>query len=431
MGLLNPMWLWGLLGLGVPVIIHLLSRKDLRVIRIGSLRHLQDGTTRQAIRIHLHNYLLLALRCLIVVAAALLLAGLYFNEKPKHLRWILVEGDLAEEDQWRGIIDSLENDGYELRRLQTGFPLVAGSLSSQTVPDYWKLAENLARVQLDRCVVISRSRQTGFAGLRPFQDARVSWLTATNDSSRFTLASRQVSRDSARIRLGNSNGRSASFETTLSAARVTSPPLAAPQILLTPLRVVVSGTNIDAEEKRVVMAALRAVQTQGMVTLDIRESTPAEIGEGDWLIWLSSDAPPATAIKGAIVKKPAQQSDNTSLWLGADMFTREISQEPRTASPFERLWTLTGPITMQNAVREHLTLQLANILLSDWNEALIKASSSRDERQIPELQMFAFGAAKSNITHTVPIRRASAHWVAILLMSLLVAERWIANRQQL
>lgn len=430
MGLLNPIWLWGLLGLGVPVAIHLLSRKDMRVIRIGSLRHLKDGTTRQAIRIHLHNYLLLALRCLIVAAAALLLAGLYFNGDQKPARWILLEGNLTKDTQWRTIVDSLENGGYELRRLQTGFPLVAESEPDSIVPDYWNLAEELSRVQLDRCIVISRSRQSGFAGLRPAKDSRVTWLMGEYDSSQFTLALPRDPADSARVRIGNSTAYTTYFETRyLSTSEISPSPSDAQQNIMKPLSIVVSGNNVDPEEKRVVLAALQALDDQGWASLNIRQPAPTEIGQADWLIWLSPDAPPATGIKYAILKTD-RETDNTSLWLHADVLTTK-TPSARTTDSFERCWMIDSPITMQRAAREHLPLQLSNVLLADVNAKLNQTASLHDQRQMPESQMFASRAAESVVQAKVPARLASGHWVAVFLISLLITERWIANRQQL
>src|SRR4030095_14398281 len=112
MGVVNPIWLWGLTGLALPIAIHLLSRKDVRVIRIGSLRHLENAITRQAIRIRLHAYGLLALRCLIVTLITLLLAGLYFTGDTKDVRWLLIESGLEQSAHWRIVIDSLQAAGY-------------------------------------------------------------------------------------------------------------------------------------------------------------------------------------------------------------------------------------------------------------------------------------------------------------------------------
>ena len=45
MGVANPIWLWGMLGLMVPIAIHLLSRKDMRVIHVLSLPRLTRSSS--------------------------------------------------------------------------------------------------------------------------------------------------------------------------------------------------------------------------------------------------------------------------------------------------------------------------------------------------------------------------------------------------
>ena len=63
---LNPMVWWGLLGLLVPVLIHLLSKKERKIIPFGSLRFLEPIESDSARSIQLSGYVLLMLRLLLV-----------------------------------------------------------------------------------------------------------------------------------------------------------------------------------------------------------------------------------------------------------------------------------------------------------------------------------------------------------------------------
>lgn len=47
MQLTQSVWLWGLMALALPIAIHLLSRKEGRVVPVGSLRHLRETTSQQ------------------------------------------------------------------------------------------------------------------------------------------------------------------------------------------------------------------------------------------------------------------------------------------------------------------------------------------------------------------------------------------------
>ena len=67
MALANSFWLWGLSALSVPLIIHLLSRREGKVIRMGSLRYLQDSNTQQFKSLRLNEIILFILRCLLII----------------------------------------------------------------------------------------------------------------------------------------------------------------------------------------------------------------------------------------------------------------------------------------------------------------------------------------------------------------------------
>ncbi|HTF18184.1 MAG TPA: BatA domain-containing protein [Chryseolinea sp.] len=454
MGVASPIWLWGLLGLMVPVAIHLLSRKDMRVIRVGSLRHLEHATTRQAIRIHLNAYLLLALRCLIVALVAMLLAGLYLANQASTTRWVLVEGNLGKKDLWRSVIDSLEEQGYEARRLQQGFPLVAEKNEDPSSPDYWALAEQLSNIQLDRCVVISEDRLAGFAGARPARNTRLTWLTARPDSARFVLLAVQAG-DSVALRLGRSDEISTSFETLRlpsSQARAAMPAEDQPGAEATnmpPIRVVLSGTKIADEERRVVSAAIRAIGSNGIVPIQVKEVPPDGIVEGEWLIWLSADAPPARGIANVIRKSPdlvATAVPTTSNTREGPLLVRaadggvEPKEDNRGAKPavgsvttaLERCWIITQTLTPSSAVRSQFTLQLATLLLGNATQQLNRATERHDRRLLPEGEIFSTQEASAISNNTsVKDKRSAGDMLAIALVALLAVERLIANRQQL
>lgn len=475
MGVANPIWLWGLLGLTVPVIIHLLSRKDMRVIRVGSLRHLEQATTRQSIRIHLHAYLLLALRCLIVALVTMIVAGLYLSKRSHATQWLVVEESLERDESWRSVIDSLEAQGYEARRLQPGFPLLSRTGEDHAVPDYWLLAEQLSDLQLDRCVVISLTRLVGFAGERPRQKANISWLSASPDSTRFVLIAHRAPGDSVVMRTGRSNETQTTYETvrlpsnearaairawsgTPPASDVSSPPnngtLAEDTVEITtknmhPVRVVVSGTAIAEEERRVMSAALRAIDGNGILPIEVKEVQPGDLPEADWLIWLSADQPPPNQITNFIGRSREVATTavtTTTLRYDAPLLTRDwqcssIPQESEknedTSSSADAVrvrncWVITQPLTVSAAVRGQLTLRLATLLLGDANRKLNRTARLQDQRRMPDTEVFSKhpSGTTARITPSGE-KETSAQLLAVLLVALLATERFIANRQQL
>ena len=68
------MMLLGLLGIAIPVIIHLLNRRQAKIVDWGAMRFLLDSLVSRRRRVLLEEILLLAARCLIVALVALALA---------------------------------------------------------------------------------------------------------------------------------------------------------------------------------------------------------------------------------------------------------------------------------------------------------------------------------------------------------------------
>src|SRR5687767_7801250 len=94
----NPMWLWGLSALLIPIGIHLLSRKEGKIINIGSVRHLRETDTARFSSIRLNEILLLVLRCLLLTLLVLLLAGTKVSVKGLSDRqWLVIEKDIEKE----------------------------------------------------------------------------------------------------------------------------------------------------------------------------------------------------------------------------------------------------------------------------------------------------------------------------------------------
>jgi hypothetical protein len=467
--LLNPIWLWGIAGLVVPITIHLLSRKDMRLIRFGSLRHLEDSITRQAVRVQLNAYALLALRCLVIILISLLLAGLFLNVGNKQSKWLIIESGLEAQAEWRGVIDSLKGEGYEVKMLQPGFPSLGTVDNIKSVPDYWRLMEELSRVHPDRCVVISRSRVSGFAGRRPSGLESVSWLTSKADSTRFVLISERVTGDSVVARVGKSHRDGTSYETlALSAAEAdgtlrglsqaghataaSNPEATTPgnsdttgpiSESMNPIRVVLSGTGIDDGERRVVEASLAAIQRNSIIPVQFLQVPASGDLHGDWLIWLSTDTPPASDIPNIIRKDKSQVSleisgsrllvrsgDNLSPVIATPASKDSVPTSNRPAYLSD--WLLTAPLTPANAVEQGFTLQLATLLLGEANQRLSGYASPYDRRVMPDQELFsAQPGAASTEAGIIDTHRPLGDILAIVIVLLLAAERWLANRQQL
>lgn len=74
MSFLNPILLFGLAAVAVPIIIHLLNRRRFQKVVWAAMRFLQASVEQNQRRMRLEDLLLLALRCLLLLLLALALA---------------------------------------------------------------------------------------------------------------------------------------------------------------------------------------------------------------------------------------------------------------------------------------------------------------------------------------------------------------------
>jgi hypothetical protein len=86
---LNTWLLLGLLGISIPVIIHLLNRRHAKVVRWGAMSFLLDSLISRRRRVLLEEMLLLASRCLLLALVALALARPFISSSSQ-VPWVVV-----------------------------------------------------------------------------------------------------------------------------------------------------------------------------------------------------------------------------------------------------------------------------------------------------------------------------------------------------
>src|SRR5689334_5217141 len=74
MAFLNPLLLFGLAAVSVPIIIHLLNRRKFHKVVWAAMRFLQNAVEQNQRRMRIEDLILLALRCLLLALLALALA---------------------------------------------------------------------------------------------------------------------------------------------------------------------------------------------------------------------------------------------------------------------------------------------------------------------------------------------------------------------
>lgn len=364
MSLMNPIWLWGLSALAIPIAIHLLSRKEGPVIRVGSIRFLTETSTSKFSSIRLNEVVLLAIRTLLLVCLVLLLAGLLwpsdFSQHSK--KWVVVEPGLEQNEDLKSVVDSLKKEGYESRVLANGFPSTSNDTASN--PDYYKLSEELAKEKAD-AIVFTRNTLANFKGRRAELPAHVNWIAwpQTGSADRNATATGLKS-----------------------------------------IQIYVADEPEFTHDKTIMLAALTAIQSLAPDKVTIHEM-PVEnftaAANNDFLIWLS--------------EQPVTYS-GTLLRFREDTSSKLIVQETKSR------WLLTKRLTEDNAIEYHLPIRLMDVLFDNQHQAQLNAGT---ELTVPnELAWSKTNAYSQSAVSEAGISLDNI--LLIIVLILFIAERILA-----
>lgn len=184
-----PSYLWAMAGLAIPLAIHLLSRKEGKVIRVGSLRHIEESNTSQFKSIRLNEVVLLLLRMLMVIALVLMMSGAQCSGPAGSKKIAYVEKGIA--------TDSLKD--YEVKQLPEG--------------SYWSFAEKLNQSS-DQTLVISYSKAVNFKGERIALNDNIKWITAESPAIEVQALAWKAG-DSVFVRTARSNSLATIYTTSV------------------------------------------------------------------------------------------------------------------------------------------------------------------------------------------------------------------------
>lgn len=395
----NPMWLWGLGGIAIPLAIHLLSRKEGKVIRIGSLRHLSESTTQQFKSLRLNEVLLLLFRCALLALFVLLLAEPKIDSPGKE-KWLLIEPGLLDNPQATALADSLYQKGYERKMFAPGFP--AAPPPTQVFASYNTLLYQLAQQPVADAIVIASSQFDHFTGEQTARPTFVKWITIEPPPHSFVASARRVAPDTVELRNGFTDAKQTTFVTSSVFIPSSQGKLPPPDsLIIQPLDTVRISLVTDdgfSYEKKIIEAALKTLQRMGKVVIVLTESVDST---SDWLFWLSQKELPATE-------------------------QRVLCFQSFPSSPLLRQigsarWALTQRLTQELAVQQRLGVELGQLLLSDYTTVV-------DNRVMPEKMTWSDG----DETDVNMSRQASIQeWLMLAFCLTLLGERLISLRKKL
>jgi hypothetical protein len=305
--LLQSAWLAAAAVIVIPVILHLWNDRRGKVLRIGSIVLLTGDSQRMSWTRRLSQWWLLLVRCLLLLALAVLLARPYWRGGlAAHGKgWVLVGDGVP--DARRMVVDSFVKAGWELH--------VLGDSGN-----YWngfRMADRVAPAGVPFYVLTTALVQR-FAGERPSTEREVHWevYTPADSAHRWIQAAWLLPGDSIRVLEGGSRPTGSSFFAVSVAAKDglengfrvmqrdgrwavsldSQPPVVADTSVL---RIVIFTDPAFRQDGRYVGAALRALQQYTLRRMEVSVVSGVSLTSGgsvagglngiggDWLFWLS------------------------------------------------------------------------------------------------------------------------------------------------
>lgn len=408
LGLLSPLWLAGLGALAVPVALHLWSRRGGRPIRVGSIRLLSGSPPATRRRWTIQDPWLLSLRCAVLAALVLALAGPSWVPRTRgtHVQALVARDIMGREV----LIDSLH---------RAGLPVASLDSVSSVTPNFWAALRRADRTAEPgtQLVVFAPDLLRYFRGVRPALRSRVEWHSRP-------------------------------------AAAQTAPARPAPAARL----VFIFADPSRLDDARYVSAALGAAgEATGIpAVVSLRPTMAASVGDGGpaaWIFWLS-DQPIPSSIRqhvrqGGVLLSDAGMpaaarfhsrivtgSEPTDAWL-----TRTVSG-PAIGAP---IWSdgTGSPLLTVALEGRGLAYRFNSRFVPAWSDFVLRpafplaiarlwatgsvSNAAADHRRItvqqltPDLDPEA-PPAPSNA------RRSLFLPVWVLAMLLFLAERWMSRR---
>ncbi|HEV8512964.1 MAG TPA: BatA domain-containing protein [Cyclobacteriaceae bacterium] len=400
----NPLYLFSLAGLAIPLVIHLLSRKEGKVIKLGSVRHVVETSTQQFKGIKLNELVLLALRCAMIIVFSLLLSGLQCTSRSNE-KWVIVEKELHGYPNLPSILDSLEDDNYSLHLLANGFPKLKDSSGASTEVNYWQLVEELKQKNLSDAIVFSKNNVTHFKGLRISLPENIRWISQPSSSVDFPIRAVRISKDSAILLTGHSS----SDKTYFSTEKISSNTCPVPIISEDTIKIVLVADSEFNFDKKIIKAALLAIEKLLVVKIKLIETDPSKelATQTDWCLWLSSKKIDGVKAKNVIRIAPSAI---------IELIVKEGFNQ----------WTITKRLNQEVALHDNLTVQLATLLLTE--EKVEGKINVIDRRMVSDSLAWSNNEGDKEIQASIQHVSADNYLIGLLLV-LLIIERVIAYQR--
>ncbi len=383
---LNPVWLWALMGLAIPIGIHLLSRKEGKVFLVGSTRFLAETSTARFRSIRLNELLLLALRCLLIIVLVLFIAGLTFPSDHRE-KWLLIEPGLEKTEHINELRDSLSKSGFQIRSFSPGFPVVADSVKDL---NYWGLVEALKKKPLQHVVILSRQYAANFKGERIALTPNIQWISFPPEQQRNFITDQGIK--------GSTDEETTSFENDV-----------VPSISRASERTKI-GVFHDpffSYDKDVLVAVLKSIQEFSGEQFDIELNPSDQMLNADWRFYLGA----VPDNRGNIIRYDASAEP------GPDLLMRDYI--------CNNCYLITDRLTQDLVLNKKFTLQLMRVLLSGRDSLF---TNYPDARVMPDKMLWKSGA-NGSFNEIFNPANEDPSWLLFVFVTLLIVERYVSRKR--
>ncbi len=421
MTFLNPLYLWGLLGLAVPLAIHLWSKKEGKTIKIGSIKFLTEANPKQASSIQLNELLLLFLRLLLLALLVLILGEPQWNRQAENQPVAyLIEPVLLKNPEIRLMIDSLPEG--TVRLLKADFPKWERDQvlqNSEKIPNYWQLAQEMKNLRADSVVLFTRALLQGINGKRPAVDANINWVILNPETVQNQMILAEKEGDSIKLVSVYSNSNLLTFdpkkisqnrneinqERDSISLQLNGKLFKLPLIIQDTLRIQISASDSLSAEKKYIDASFRALGSYMGQPLKLFEDGDSVNNETDILIWLKNEQIPD--ISGRILTyKP-------------DILAKNLIIPTANRNVFN----LTQHLNSENIISGNLPEQLLTLLdlYPNLNAEIVKY----DLRSLSKNELQTRPTDSRNLKNN-PNSIDLSQWFWLAFILLLIAERLTA-----
>ncbi|HEY5918437.1 MAG TPA: hypothetical protein VIU13_13570, partial [Chryseolinea sp.] len=311
------------------------------------------------------------------------------------------------------LIDSLKQQGFDVKSMKKGFPDISIQHAEPFV-SYWEMVDNLPIESLNEVIVVSYSLTSKFRGKRISLPENVTWISKEPGQKEFALSAIRFSNDSVLVRMGKSSSQQTSFTNLTERIDQSAQRSSISSVPVDTLRLAIYADPDYEYDRRIIMAALRAIENTMPVVFNTSIRAPAEKqGDNniDWTIWLS--------------RKDAGHLNTNSILLREDLNENSpLLIQVKTVG--EKQWQITKRLNEETALKEQLALNLSFLLLK--SDLIQARADSLDQTIQPEELLWS---GNESIVSSASMRTVGQidRYLLVAIIALLIIERFLAFKR--